>query len=152
MKLIKLSIITLILGLITLSPLAFTAETKDLDSCPPDQSFEECQKIILDQIGVTSQYGQTTDAVTAGNNLATKVGNVLTIILGFLGVIFLFYVTYSGIQWMTAGGNEEKISTARSRIIRASVGLIIIASAYAISSFIITKIQPEKTARNLIQK
>ena len=57
--------------------------------------------------------------------------------LGFLGIIFLIMIIYSGFQWMTAGGNEETISKAKKRIINATIGLIIVLAAYAITYFII---------------
>ena len=38
---------------------------------------------------------------------------------------------------MTAGGNEEQIKKARGWLINATIGLIIILAAYAISHFVI---------------
>ena len=63
---------------------------------------------------------------------------IIQYILGFLGVIFLILVISGGYQWMTSGGNEESIGKAKKRIINATIGLVIVLTAYAITSFIFT--------------
>ena len=55
--------------------------------------------------------------------------------LGLLGIVALVLVMYGGFVWMTAGGNEEKIATAKKILLNGVIGLIIILSAYAIVSF-----------------
>ena len=122
--------------------LALFSLTTPLWALAQNNALIDQQTEILNQIGSKSNYGTVLDATEAQNVLANKIGNVATIILGFLGVIFLFFVTYSGIQWMTAGGNEERITKAKNRMVRAAVGLIIVVSAYAISAFVISKLQP----------
>ena len=96
---------------------------------------------VLNQIGGQSGYGATQGADAAEAAIAEKIGNVVSMILGVLGVVFLFLVVYSGFQWMTAGGNEEKVTKARARITRATIGLIIVTMAYALSSFVINRVQ-----------
>jgi hypothetical protein len=91
-----------------------------------------------------NQLNQT--AVAAGydptqNNALTTVGNFITIILGLIGVIFLALIIYSGFLWMTAAGNDKQVDKAKAIISQATVGLIIIILAYAITFFII-KILP----------
>jgi len=55
----------------------------------------------------------------------------------FLGIIAVAIIMYAGFLWMTSGGDPEKINRAKSALINASIGLIIIISAFAIVSFII---------------
>lgn len=69
--------------------------------------------------------------------LEQRVGEIISIFLGFLGVIFLILMIYAGFNWMTAGGDEEQITKARSTIRAAIIGLLIVVSAYALSVFII---------------
>jgi len=52
-------------------------------------------------------------------------------------------ILYAGFQWMTAGGNEDKVSSAKKIISAAVVGLIIILLAWAIVNFVL------KTASNV---
>ncbi len=67
--------------------------------------------------------------------------NIINIVLGFIGLIFLIMVIYSGIQWMTSGGNEEKIAGAKKRLINSAIGVVIILCAYIISNGILMAIQ-----------
>jgi hypothetical protein len=53
----------------------------------------------------------------------------------FLGVIAMCYMIYGGYLWLTARGNEEQIKKARQVIITATIGMIIVMSAYAIASY-----------------
>jgi hypothetical protein len=64
------------------------------------------------------------------------VSGVLTVVLSLLGIIFLGLIVFSGIQWMTAGGNEEAIKKARNNIKNAVIGLIVVALSYTITYFI----------------
>jgi ABC-type phosphate transport system auxiliary subunit len=49
-------------------------------------------------------------------------------------------VLYAGFEWMTSGGNDEKTGAAKSRMLAAAIGLIIILAAYGLSSFVIKQI------------
>ncbi len=64
------------------------------------------------------------------------IGQIISLILSFLGILFLILTIVSGIQWMTAGGNEETIDKSKQRIKNAAFGLAIVLAAYAITIFI----------------
>lgn len=64
------------------------------------------------------------------------IGAVINSVLGILGMIFLILMIYAGYNWMTASGEEEKITKAKSTIYRAIIGFIIVAGAFAIWNFI----------------
>lgn len=72
--------------------------------------------------------------------LGQFVAAVVKVILGFLGVIFIILIIYSGILWMTSAGSEEKIGKAKKTIVAATIGLAIVLSAYAITYFVIDKL------------
>ena len=57
-------------------------------------------------------------------------------VLSFIGVIFLGLMIYGGFVWMTSNGNQESIGKAQKTVVAAIVGLIIILSAYAITTYI----------------
>ena len=67
--------------------------------------------------------------------------SIISVILGFLGLIAVILILIGGFMWMTAGGNEEKVTTGRKYIINGVIGLLIILAAYAIASFVITNLQ-----------
>lgn len=64
-------------------------------------------------------------------------GRVVELVLSLLGVVFLGFMIYAGIMWMTAQGNEQKVTKAKNMITESIIGLIIVAAAYAIAYFII---------------
>jgi len=82
---------------------------------------------------------QVTNAagVSSGGDLIAIIGRVINIFLGFLGVVFLVLLLYAGFLYMTAAGDAEKVKKALDTIRNAVIGLVIIASAWAITSFIL---------------
>ena len=74
------------------------------------------------------------------NKLAEIIGIVIQAFLGILGVLFLIYMLYAGYHWMTAQGDEEKVTKAKDTIQRAVIGLIVTIGAYAITYFVIEKL------------
>ncbi|NCN99874.1 hypothetical protein GW920_02020 [Candidatus Falkowbacteria bacterium] len=70
------------------------------------------------------------------NFLSTKAGQIIGLILSFIGVLFLGLMIYAGILWMTSSGNEQTVATAKDLIINAVIGIIIVFAAYALTSFL----------------
>lgn len=66
------------------------------------------------------------------------IGRVIQIILSMLGVIALGLIIYAGSIWMTSNGEEEKIRNAKNILKNAVIGLIIILSSWAITTYIIS--------------
>jgi len=79
---------------------------------------------------------------SVGNNLSSIVQTVISALLGLLGIIFLVLIIYAGFNWMTAQGDEEKVTTAKDTLTRAIIGLVIITMAYAITFFVFTYMLP----------
>lgn len=75
--------------------------------------------------------------ITSGNTLPQIIGTIINVVLGFMGIVLLFYVILAGWEWMSAGGDDKGVTTAKTRIKNAVIGLVIIVSAYAISNFVI---------------
>jgi hypothetical protein len=46
-------------------------------------------------------------------------------------------ILYGGFIWLTAGGNEDKVGSAKKIISAAIVGLIVILLAWAIVNFVV---------------
>lgn len=65
------------------------------------------------------------------------IARVIRVALTLLGLVMVALVLYGGYLWMTAGGNEEQIATAKQVLKNAAIGLAIILSAYAIVVFVI---------------
>jgi type IV secretory pathway VirB2 component (pilin) len=88
----------------------------------------------------TFGIGAAQPAALGDVNLITTVTQIINVALGLLGIIAVVIILYAGFQWMTAGGNEEKVTEARMRIIQGVIGLAIIMSSYAIASYVINQL------------
>ncbi len=68
----------------------------------------------------------------------TMAASVINIVLGFLGIIAVLIILLGGFKWMTAAGNEDKVSEAKKLIGAGVIGLIIILMAFGIAQFVIS--------------
>ncbi len=75
--------------------------------------------------------------IGAATPLPVIIGNIINVVLGFLGIVLLFYLIYGGFKWMTSGGSEDGVKQAKTMIQNAIIGLVIIVSSYAISTFVL---------------
>ncbi|MFA5130061.1 MAG: hypothetical protein WC477_04045 [Patescibacteria group bacterium] len=91
------------------------------------------------QSNVTA-VGTAAGVQNASVDLPTVIGNVINIVLGFLGILLLLFILYAGFLWMTAGGDEAKVKKATDYIRNAIIGLVIIILAFAISNFVLTQL------------
>lgn len=92
---------------------------------------------------IADQGGYRTD-ITSQDYLDTVLGKTIAFALGFVGIIFFGLILVAGFQILTAGGNEENVKKAKSRIIHATIGLLIIIAAYIISYTIFTVIETSR--------
>ncbi len=90
----------------------------------------------LKDVGGASGYSQDTDETSFSAILGTVVGAFLSL----LGIIFIILIISAGYNWMTAGGNEEKVSRAQDTLWRAIIGLIIVIGSYAIWEFVFSRL------------
>ena len=72
------------------------------------------------------------------NDLRERVITIIQFILGFLGLIAIVIIIYGGFIYMTAAGNDERVSKARATITAGLIGLLIIVLAYGLTSFVVS--------------
>lgn len=90
-------------------------------------------------VGATADPGAIPRAGDLGLGTATLselIRSIISLILGFLGVIAVLIILWAGFIWMTAGGEPDKVDKAKKMIYAGITGLVIIFSAYAISQFV----------------
>jgi len=80
------------------------------------------------------------EAISAENSVEVMVGKVIQTFLSILGIIFLILMIYAGYNWMTAHGDEQKVTKAKETITAAIIGLVIVIGAYALAFFVISKL------------
>ena len=66
------------------------------------------------------------------SRLPQFIGNMLQAVLVLAALITLFYLIWGGIDWLTAEGDTEKLTTARKKLINAVVGLVLLTTVWAI--------------------
>jgi len=83
-------------------------------------------------------YGTYTGLGT--KDIRQGIMNVVNVLLGFLGILAIVIILWGGFRWLTSGGNEEKVGEAKKIITAGIIGLVIIFTAYAIASFVISQL------------
>jgi hypothetical protein len=94
---------------------------------------------FLPHVSFAQASGASEVATAAGlgsRSLLETIGTIINVFLGLLGVIFLILFIYAGFVWMTAGGDDKKVETAKRILISATVGLAICLAAYGIATFV----------------
>ncbi|OGL70550.1 hypothetical protein A3E96_02645 [Candidatus Uhrbacteria bacterium RIFCSPHIGHO2_12_FULL_46_13] len=79
-----------------------------------------------------------TTSLTPQQEINKLIATIIKTILGLTGVIFMIMIVAAGDLWMTAGGNEEKITKARTMLFNAAVGILLVFGAYIATEFITT--------------
>lgn len=62
--------------------------------------------------------------------------NVINWTLGILALIAVVLMVYAGFAWMTSGGNEKQIETAKGILKAAIIGLVIIMTALGVTQYV----------------
>lgn len=97
------------------------------------------------------------DCATAGTCVSETafISNTLNWFIGTSGVVAFAYVVMGGIGYLTSAGDSAKLQKAKSTIIYAIIGLIIVALALSIKEFFISVANDASTAslpNNIITK
>jgi hypothetical protein len=93
--------------------------------------------------GQLGTVGSRSGFNTSQRSVDPIIGTIISVILSFLGVIFLILMVYGGYIWMMAAGNDEKVTKAKNLIKAAIIGLIIVVGAYAITIFVMARISKD---------
>ena len=72
--------------------------------------------------------------------LPETVAAIIRVFMGLLGTVAVVIILIGGFQWMTAGGNEEKVEKAKKLLGYGVTGLAIVLAAYSITTFVITSL------------
>lgn len=80
------------------------------------------------------------------SNVPKKVANnaaiqrILNGVYQIAGVVAVLVIIIAGIRFITGGDNSDTVASARKAIIYACVGLVVIASAFIITNFIVGRV------------
>ena len=82
----------------------------------------------------------TTDTKKSGidsmTDLVALINAIATWFQAIVLVIAIIMIMYSGFLWMTAGGDDDKLGTARKTLIYGLVGIAVVVLAYTATSIV----------------
>jgi hypothetical protein len=81
--------------------------------------------------------GNGNDNISGKNGIILRATELVSIIAGIAAIIVIMI---AGIMFVTAGGDSNRISTAKNTIIYSVVGLVVIVLARTIVIFVVTRV------------
>ncbi len=128
------------------------------DACPSDeiccllpegQSAPTVSAPLGTKVTEDAGKGNTTVGYGLKNPLGSRtipqiIGAIIGWLSGLAGALFMLYLIWGGIEWMTAGGSSEKLKKGQQKIIYAILGVVIVVLSYFIVDMVIglTNIPP----------
>jgi heme/copper-type cytochrome/quinol oxidase subunit 2 len=112
------------------------AATTTAPAAPPaaGQKAKALLQGTLKSVGTNSGYNDK-------QGIFTIIGNILKVIFGVLGIVFLIMLLYGGFLWMTDEGKGEQTNRAKDIIRSSIIGLIIVVTSYIFTIFIVNSLQ-----------
>ena len=84
-------------------------------------------------LNVQDKALMSSSGLSGNSNLASIISVLISVVLGFLGIVFLALTIMAGFKWMTSQGNETEIKAAQGSLKNSIIGLLIVIAAYAIT-------------------
>ncbi len=113
------------------------AASLTLAACTALPVLAQSSDLTSDPFGVNA-VGRETNL--NGGDPRSTAGRIINVALGFLGIISVVIVLMGGFKYMVSGGSTEKTDEARKYIISGIIGLAIILSAWAITTYVISNV------------
>jgi hypothetical protein len=101
-------------------------------SCQPDPICAAFGKIEAPDPLKGFLAKDPTGAGAISNFLSRLVGLFFTLAL----IVALFMFLWAAVEWMTSGGEKEKVASARNKIIYSIIGIVLLATAFAIINIV----------------
>ena len=76
-------------------------------------------------------WGTTEKPAGVPTDIRAAIMNLTNWILGFISIIATLVIIYGGVQYLTAGGNEDSVANAKKTISYGIIGIVIAGLAYA---------------------
>ena len=99
------------------------------------------QGVTPTTVAPVNKIAKPWEPLNQNTHLAEALAKVFTWFFGFLAAITLVLVIYAGVLYLTAGGNEEQTKRAKTILIDAVAGLIVILISLALVNWVENIIQ-----------
>lgn len=84
--------------------------------------------------------GKCAENTSNGPAVAPTIKNIIDLLLFVAGLAAVIVIVVSGLRFVTANGDSQKVTSARNGIVYAAIGLIVAIMAYAIVNFILDNV------------
>lgn len=138
----------IILGVVSALLLAVAAFTPAVafaaDTTPNLQTNLGCGATFTTEVNANCSNATKTGAGKV-QGIVTTIVNFISIVVGLIAVIMLIF---GGLKYITSGGDSGKAASARTAIVSAIIGLVIVALAQIIVQFVLNKANPDNAGNN----
>lgn len=105
--------------------------------------------VMADQVNITQSVCGGTGFNLAGSggdcnnvttdNFQTLLNNVVNVFSAIVGIIAVIMIIVGGLRYITSGGDSSRVGAAKTTIIYALVGLVVVVLAQLIVHFVINQ-------------
>lgn len=122
-------ILLLLTGICLLINTSFIFVAISIAACDPNDPV--CQK--FGQIQAPSPIaGFISKDPSGAFGISQFLSNLIALFYAIAAIVLIFMLIWGAFEWLTSGGDKEKIASARGRIISAIIGMILFAIAFAV--------------------
>jgi hypothetical protein len=86
----------------------------------------------------------TDQCTAAGSDATTKINDIIHTIVNLLsavvGIVAVIMIIVGGFRYITSGGNDSSVTSAKNTILYAIIGLVVVALAQLIVRFTLSKL------------
>ena len=130
----------LLLGLVAVVMGGMMVAAPVMAACSDDQKANGCvDTAVLGENGCSCKNGETAENGKGVIRILKLVVEIMTVGVGILGVLG---ITIVGIQYLTAGGNEEQVRKSKRRLLEIVIGLLAYVLIYALLQWLIPGFKP----------
>jgi hypothetical protein len=136
LKRLLVSMLSILLLLVNFAPAAVLAQADVQGSvCSGGNSLQittsggDCSKVCP----------QTKTGSTCGDKANSLIATIINLLSVIIGVVAVIMIMVGGFRYVTSGGSQEAVGKAKTTILYAVVGLVIVALAQIIVQFVLHK-------------
>lgn len=112
-----------------------TDPDKDCDACPapfPTQPTNPVSDVFGKIQPPDALKGLIQKDPTGAGGISLFLSNLVALIYSLAAIVLIFMLIWGAFDWMTSGGDKEKLEGARNRILHALIGILLFAIAFAV--------------------
>jgi hypothetical protein len=122
-------------GFLGLSPVL--AGAIDCATCSGQSDLNSSQAI---ECGSSCASGSNQTTGQAENNINNTIKNLINLLSVVVGIVAVIMIILAGFRYITSGGKQESVASAKNALLYAIIGLVIVALAQIIVRFVLTDV------------